>query len=390
MESSTQTYGAASAAKGNTRKVAPRSVPFFNYSALFTRQEEELVSIFRDVGRRGAFIMQQDLRDFERNLARFLSVKYAFGAADGTEAIVIALKASGVKPGDEVILPSHTYIATAAAVQLIGAVPVLADCGPDHMLSPESVRKVITSKTRAIMPVQLNGRTCDMDALQLIAEQHGLLIVEDAAQGLGSKFKGRYAGTFGSAGTFSFYPAKVLGCFGDGGAIVTNDDKVAEQIAILRDHGRNVDGTVVTWGYNCRLDNLQAAFLDFKLKTYPQEIARRREIASIYQSMLGSLAEVQLPPAPDADARHFDVYQNYEIEAERRDELKAYLETKSVRALVQWAGKAVHQFEALGFKAKPEYTERMFKRCLMIPMNTTLSNEDVQYVAQTILEFYGK
>jgi dTDP-4-amino-4,6-dideoxygalactose transaminase len=371
-------------------RIGKRAIPFFNYSALFSRQEEELVSIFRDVGRRGAFIMQQDLRTFEQNLAKFLGVKYAFGAADGTEAIVIALRASGVQSGDEVILPSHTYIATAGAVKQIGAVPVLADCGRDHMLDAASVAKLVTKKTRAVMPVQLNGRTCDMDALQEVTRQHDLLIVEDAAQGLGSQFNGKSAGTFGSAGTFSFYPAKVLGCFGDGGAVVTNDDKVAEQIAILRDHGRNPEGEVVAWGYNCRLDNLQAAFLDFKLKSYPQEIERRREIAALYQEHLGGLSELQLPPGPKADARHFDVYQNYELEADRRDELKVYLEENGIRSLIQWAGKAVHQFSSLGLNFKPEYTEKMFKRCLMIPMNTTLTNEDVLYVAQTIRDFYGK
>src|SRR5262249_33720194 len=156
-------------------------------------------------------------------------------------------------------------------------------------------------------------------ALQAVADKHGLVIVEDAAQGLGSKFRGRYAGTFGAAGTFSFYPAKVLGCFGDGGAVVTNDDAVARQIMLLRDHGRDEDGRVVAWGLNSRLDNLQAAILDFKLKTYPQEMARRREIAARYQAGLGDLPQVALPPAPDADPDHFDVYQNYEIEAEGRD-----------------------------------------------------------------------
>jgi dTDP-4-amino-4,6-dideoxygalactose transaminase len=371
-------------------RIAPRSVPFFNYSAIFKKDEDQLVDIFKDVGRRGAFIMQQDLKAFEKNLAAFLGVKYAFGMADGTEAILIGLMAAGVKPGDEVILPSHTYIATAASVHFAGAKPVLADCGPDHMLDPESVRKLITKKTKAIVPVQLNGRTCNMDAIMEIAAQHDLVVVEDAAQGLGSKYKGRSAGTFGAAGTFSFYPAKVLGCLGDGGGIVTNDDKVAEQIQILRDHGRNEAGLVVSWGFNCRLDNLQAAILDYKLKGYPNEIKRRREIAAIYQARLGDMAELHLPPGPDTNPEHFDVYQNYEIEAERRDELKAYLEKNGVRAIPQWAGKAVHQFESLGFAERPSYTEKMFTRCLMIPMNTTLENEDVEYVAQTIRDFYGK
>jgi dTDP-4-amino-4,6-dideoxygalactose transaminase len=370
---------------------ATRQIPFFNYPALYQAQEKEINDVLRDVMNRGAYIMQKDLVEFEKNVAAFLGVKHVFGVANGTDAIVIALRASGIQPGDDVIVPSHTFIASPASIKLVGANPILADCGPDHMLSPESVEKVMTAKTRAIMPVQLNGRTCNMDALQAIADKRKLKIVEDAAQGLGSKFGGRGAGTFGSAGTFSFYPAKLLGCFGDGGAVVTNDDAVAEQVNLLRDHGRASDGLIVTWGYNSRLDNMQAAVLNLKLKTFKADIGKRREIASLYDKRLKDLSEVLLPPAPDSDPKHFDVYQNYEIEADKRDELKAYLEQAGIRSIIQWGGKAVHQFPALGFsKENLAYTEKMFNRCLLIPMNTTLSTEDVEYICQTIRKFYGK
>lgn len=367
-----------------------RSIPFFNYSALFAEQEQELTGVILDVCRRGAYIMQKDLVAFEKNLAEFMGVKHAFGVANGTDAIWLGLKAVGIGPGDEVILPSHTYIATAASVHFVGATPVLADIGPDHMLDPVSVEKLITAKTKAIMPVQVNGRTCDMEALQAIADKHGLMIVEDSAQGLGSKFKGKSAGTFGKFGTISFYPAKLLGCFGDGGAVVTNDDAVAEKLALLRDHGRNAEGRVVAWGFNSRLDNLQAAILDFKLKDFPADIARRRAIAARYQDRLGGLKELTLPPAPDADPRHFDVYQNYELEADRRDELRAHLEQKGVRTIVQWAGTPVHQFGELDFQdVKLPATDAFFKRCMMLPMNTTLSDEDVDYICDQIIAFYG-
>ncbi|NBW66957.1 aminotransferase class V-fold PLP-dependent enzyme, partial [bacterium] len=203
-------------------------IPFFPYSDLFMADEAALTEVMMGVCRRGAFILQKDCLDFEANLAKFMGVKHAFGVANGTDAIIIGLKAAGIGAGDEVILPSHTYIASAASVHMVGATPVLAECGPDHMLDAADVEKRITPRTKAIMPVQVNGRTCDMDALQAVADKHKLLIVEDAAQGLGSKFKGRSAGTFGEFGTISFYPAKLLGCFGDGGAIVTNDDAMAE------------------------------------------------------------------------------------------------------------------------------------------------------------------
>lgn len=365
-------------------------IPFFPYADLFKRDEAALSEVMLDVCRRGAYILQKECRDFDANLAKFMGVKHAFGVANGTDAIIIGLKAVGIGPGDEVILPSHTYIATAASVHLVGATPVLAECGPDHMLDAADVEKRITPRTKAIMPVQINGRTCDMDALQAVADKHGLMIVEDAAQGLGSKFKGRCAGTFGKFGTISFYPAKLLGCFGDGGAIVTNDDDVAAQIALLKDHGRNEEGRVVAWGYNSRLDNMQAAVLDYKLKSFDKDIARRRAVAACYQAGLGDLVELTLPPAPDADDRHFDVYQNYELEADRRDELRAYLDSRGIKTIIQWAGTPVHQFKELGFTVELPKTDKFFTRFVMLPMNVVITDEEVDYIVSTIRGFYGK
>ncbi len=367
-----------------------RSIPFFPYSQLFTSQEAELTAVMVDVCRRGAYILQKDCRDLEANLAKFADVKHAFGVANGTDAIIIGLKAVGVGPGDEVILPSHTYIATAASVHMVGATPVLAECGADHMLDPADIEKRITPRTKAIMPVQVNGRTCDMDAIQAVADRHKLMVVEDAAQALGSKFKGQAAGTFGKFGTISFYPAKLLGCFGDGGAIFTNDDAIAGKIALLRDHGRNADGRVVAWGYNSRIDNLQAAILNFKLQTFPQDCERRRAVATRYQRGLGDLKELTLPPAPGADPRHHDVYQNYELEADRREELRAHLDVKGVRTIIQWAGTPVHQFRELGFTVQLPRTDAFFKRCFMLPMNAAISDDDVDYIIESIRGFYGK
>jgi dTDP-4-amino-4,6-dideoxygalactose transaminase len=369
---------------------AARSVPFFNYQKAFTANEEEYVGIFRDVMRRGAFIMQRDLEQFELNLARYLGVKYAFGLANCTDALIIALRAAGIGQGDEVIFPSHTMVASPSSVFFVGATPVAVDCGPDHLIDPAAALRAVTKRTRAIMPVQLNGRTADMDALGAIADEHGLIIVEDSAQGLGSRFKGKPAGTFGIAGTFSFYPAKILGCFGDGGALVTDHDEVARQTRLFRDHGRNADtGEVEMWGLNSRLDNLQAAILDFQFRDYQSIINRRRTLAAMYQQELGDVKQLVLPPAPDADPDHYDTYQNYEVEAESRDELRTFLRERGVGTLIQWGGKAVHQFERLGLRVSLPNTERLFTRCLMLPMNLTLSDDDVRYVAGVIREFYG-
>ena len=349
------------------------------------------MEVLRDVCGRGAYILQKDCQDFEHAMVQYTGAKYALGVANGTDAIWLGLRAVGIGPGDEVIVPSHTYIASVASIHFVGAKPVLADCGKDHMLDPASVRALVTERTRAIMPVQLNGRTCDMATLQEIADDHGLMIVEDAAQGLGSSFCGKMAGTFGKFGTISLYPAKLLGCFGDGGLVLTNDDEVAREVKLLRDHGRNDDGRVVAWGFNSRLDNVQAAVLNLKFKSFPHALHRRREIASQYQERLGDLSEMMLPPAPNSDARHYDVYQNYEVEADRRDELRAHLDQQGVRTIIQWGGTPVHQFGELGFKgATLPATDSLFKRCFLLPMHTALTGDDVEYICDAIRSFYGK
>jgi dTDP-4-amino-4,6-dideoxygalactose transaminase len=371
-----------------TTAVENRSIPFFNYKGAFTANEDDYVTIFRDVIRRGAFIQQRDLLRFEDNLRNYLGVKHAIGVGNATDGLVMAWRAAGLRLGDEVIFPSHTMVASPASVAHAGGIPIPVDCGRDHLIDPIAVEMAITERTRAIMPVQLNGRTADMDRIQRIADEHGLYIIEDSAQALGSQFKGRFAGTFGLAGVFSFYPAKILGCFGDGGAVITNDDAIARRVRLLRDHGRDETGEVVTWGFNSRLDNLQAAILDFQFRDYDSIISHRRLLASTYHSLLSGLSEVLLPPEPGADPDHFDVYQNYEIEADRRDELKEFLSQNGIGTIIQWGGKAVHQFTALGLKCNLPYTERLFDRCLMLPMNMMVRTDDVEYICSRISTFY--
>jgi len=357
---------------------------------VFKSKEEDFIRIFKEVGNRGAFILQKDLVEFEEGIAKFTGTNYCLGVANGTDALWLALMAAGIGKGDEVILSSHTYIATAAAIHFVGAKPVPADCKTDHMIDPESVEKLITSKTKAIMPTQLNGRCCDMDSLNLLANKYNLIIIEDAAQGLGAKFKGNGIGHYSKGATISFYPAKNLGSFGDAGAFITNDKEMYEKVMLLRDHGRNDEGKFVMWGFNSRLDNLQAAFLNFKLSYYNDEIARRREIAQLYDDNLKDIKELLLPPPPEASSSYFDVYQNYEIEAKKRDDLKLFLKENGIGTLIQWNGQPVHTINTLGFEnIILPYTEEMFTKCLMLPMNTSLSNEDVLYVCTQIKAFYG-
>ena len=372
--------------------IAPQSevtaIPFFNYPRVFMDHEEEFVSIFREVGRAGAFILQRHLSNFESNLANFVGARYSVGVGNATDGLLFALRAAGIGPEDEVILSSHTMVATAAAVHFAGAIPVPVECGADHLIDPAAVEAAITPATRAIMPTQLNGRVCDMDALIAIADRKGLLIVEDAAQGLGARFKGRCAGTFGLASAISFYPAKVLGCFGDGGAVVTDGEFVRDRVREMRDHGRNPDGHIVSWGMNSRLDNLQAAFLDAQLKQYAQVIDRRRRLASMYDERLRDITELALPPAPST-GDHFDIFQNYEIEADRRDELQAFLRARRIGTLIQWGGQAVHQLGELGFQQTLPRTDRLFGRLLLLPLNLSMQDADLERVCEAIADFYG-
>jgi dTDP-4-amino-4,6-dideoxygalactose transaminase len=368
-----------------------REVPFFNYRGAFAAHEEEFVAIFRDIIHRGAYIQQRDLADFEARLASYMGVKHAFGVANATDGLIMIARAAGLRAGDEAIFPSHTMVASPASVAHVGATPVPVEClDRDHLIDPDAIEAAITKRTRAILPVHLNGRTCQMDRIMEIAKRHNLLVLEDAAQALGSKFRGRAAGTFGLAAAISFYPAKILGCLGDGGAVVTNDDEVARKIRLLRDHGRNDNGDVEMWGLNSRLDNLQAAILDAQFKKYDVIVNRRRNIAAQYQSELGDLSDLVLPPPPDDDRDHFDVFQNYELEADRRDALRAHLSASGIGTLLQWGGKAVHEFRGLGFTQSLPRTERFFKRCIMLPMNMTVTDDEIAYIVSCIRDFYGR
>lgn len=366
-----------------------RKVPFFNYPDVYLDCAEDIQRIVDDVGRRGAFIMQKDLEEFEQNIAQYLGIKHVIGLANATDALYLLCRASGLGPGDEVIFCTHTMVATASGIHFSGATPVPVETGWDHQMDPKSVEQAITAKTKAIMPTQLNGRCADMDALQEIADRHGLFILEDSAQALGAKYKGRCAGSFGRGGVISFYPAKTLGCLGDGGCVITNDDEVAEKCRLYRDHGRIDTLEVVAWCLNSRLDNLQAAILNHKFKTYGQAIERRRQIARLYQERLSGLEQLVLPPGPDDDPDRFDIFQNYEIQAQKRDELKEHLAENGVGTIIQWGGFPVHAMRKLGFSQSLPYTEELFERLLLLPMNTSLSDDDVEYVCAAIIEFYG-
>lgn len=364
-------------------------IPFFNYPKIYAEEKEAFNEIFQEVCSRGAFIMQKDLSDFEQELAEYIGCKHVIGVADGTVALNLSLKAAGLKKGQEVIISSHTFIATAAAIKDAGGIPVVSDCLSDSSISPKSIENMISEKTAIIMPTQLNGRCCQMDEIQEIADKNKLKIVEDSCQSLGATYKNKKAGLFGVAGSYSFFPAKTLGCFGDGGAIATNSDEAADLILKLRNHGRDPSGYVSEFGINGRLDNLQAAILKHKLKSYDLYINKRREIASLYYSKLNHIGDILLPPAPNNEGENFDIFQNYEIQVKERAKLKEYLLKNGIGTIIQWGGWMIHQFKDLNLKSDHNYAEEMSKRMLLLPMNHYLTLEEVEYICDKILNYYG-
>ena len=362
-------------------------VPFVDPRTHYQRLKPEIDAAIVECLSKGDLIYRQQLRDFEEKLAAFVGVKYAVGVNSGYHALHFALLGAGVGPGDEVITVAHTFVATVSAIVHCGARPVLVDVRDDYNMDPDAVERAITPRTKVILPVHLNGRVCDMDRIMAIADGYGLPVIEDAAQALGASFKGRRAGSFGLAGCFSFYPFKVLGGFGDGGALVTNDPKVARMASLLRYNGEDREtGEYHYHGYTALLDNVQAAVLSVKLRYLPQWIDHRRKVASLYQEGLRDIPEVRLPPF-DGDG-HFDIFQNYVIRTAQRDALRAYLKEQGVETLVHWF-KPMWEHKGLGLEdPRLPVTERLCREVLSLPMSAETTEEHVEITVECIRNFF--
>jgi dTDP-4-amino-4,6-dideoxygalactose transaminase len=364
-------------------------VPFVNYPEHYRRMWDDTMKAISDALSHGDLIMRDQLRKFEEGIASFCGSKYAVGVNSGTDAIFLSLRVAGIGPGDEVITVAHTFVATVAVIIHNGARPVLVDVGEDYNMDMSQVEAAITPSTKAIVPVYLNGRCCDMDKLMNIAASHHLIVIEDAAQALGASYGGKKAGTFGLTGCFSLYPAKLLGAAGDGGIVTTDSEDIARQIQLLRDHGQDrATGEILGYGFNSRLDNLQAAILNVKMKYLTRWIERRREIASRYQQGLSGVPQVKLPPPPQNQGRYYDVFTNYAIMAEDRDKLVAHLKESGVEIIVSWP-KPMHHHAALGLgHFRLPQTEKISREVLSLPLNTEISNEQVDYVIKSVRSFY--
>ena len=364
-------------------------VPFVNYPKHYGNMEGEIDAVIKEILLHGDFILREHLSSFETNLGSFLGVNYGIGVNSGTDALYFSLLATGIKPGDEVITVAHTFLATVGAIVNCGATPVLVDVDNDHNMNVDLLEKAITPRTRAIIPVHLNGRLCDMERVMAIADRHNLIVVEDAAQALGTTFDGRKGGSFGLTGCFSFYPAKILGTAGDGGMVVTNDETLAAKIRALRDNGRVMgQDEVIGYGFNSRLDNLHAAILDVKLKYVPQWIERRREIASIYEDGLSKLREVETPPPPQNGGRYYDAFQNYVIRTKKRDELVHYLRENGVEILISWPIPMHHQPALKLNHFKLPETEAISREVLSLPLYPELTDGQAGFVIDAVRSFF--
>jgi len=365
-----------------------RKVRFVEPAKVYRMMKDELDAAYFDVMSRGELIDRGHLRGFEENLARYVGTKYAVGLNSGYDALHMSLRAAGIGAGDEVIVPAHTFVATCSAVVNVDATPVLVDVGRDFNIDPEQVETAITPKTRAIIAVHLSGYMADMPRIMKIAEKHGIVVIEDACQSLGSSIDGRKAGSWGRTGCWSFYPFKILGGYGDGGAITTDDPEVAVFARRMRYNGEDREtGEYHGHGFTCLLDNLQAAFLDVKLRHLPAAIIRRKAVAERYRRGLRDIPDLLLP---HYDKPGFDhVYQNYTLRAKQGNGFSEYLKKNGIEVLTQFR-KPYYKHQALKLvdRGFPE-TEALSREVCSLPMNVELSDEEIDYVIRTVRSFYG-
>lgn len=365
-----------------------RSVPFLDLSLLHREIRESLDEACRRVLDSGWFIMGPELEAFEAEFASYCGVKHCIGVGNGLEALHLLLRAYGVGPGDEVIVPSNTFIATWLAVSECGATPVPVEPNPQtHNIEAPCIAEAITVRTKAIMPVHLYGQTADMDPINELAHKHSLIVIEDAAQAQGALYKGRRAGSLGDAAGTSFYPGKNLGALGDGGAVLTSDDDIAAKVRRLRNYGSRVKYEHEVAGYNSRLDEIQAALLRVKLGVLDQWNARRKEIAACYGRLLAELP-IGLPIAPDyADP----VWHLYVIRSHQRDQLRTQLESLGVSTVIHYPIPPHRQacYSEFSNHALP-IAEQLANEVLSIPMSPAMGLKDAEYVAGAIRELLLK
>jgi dTDP-4-amino-4,6-dideoxygalactose transaminase len=364
------------------------SISFSGLSEQYTDIKEKIDSAIKQVLESGWYILGEELKAFEEEFAKYCQVKYAVGCASGTEAIALSLMALNIKQGDEVITVPNTAVPTVSAISMVGAKPVFVDIDNHFLIDVSRIEKVITKKTKAIMPVHLYGQMADMTEITKIAKKHNLRVVEDACQAHGAEYKGRKAGSWADLGCFSFYPTKNLGGYGDGGAVTTNSKALYERLLMLRNYGQSRRYYHAVKGINSRLDEIQAAILKVKLKYLDQWNKQRRVIAQIYNDLL---KDICIAPHQKGNAYH--IFHLYVIRVNKRGVIQSYLKTHGIDTLIHYPIPVHLQkaYEKLGYqKGDFSVTEQFAEEILSLPMHPYLENKDVKYICQKICEITRK
>ncbi|HNY51294.1 MAG TPA: DegT/DnrJ/EryC1/StrS family aminotransferase [Smithella sp.] len=361
-----------------------KQIPFLDLKALYLEIKDELDAAYRRVMESGWYILGREVEAFEKEFAQYCGVKHCIGVGNGLEALHLIIRAMGIGPGDEVIVPANTYIATWLAVTYAGATPVPVE--PDertYNMDSNRIEKAVTPRTRAILPVHLYGQPADMEPIMEIAKKYNLKVIEDAAQAHGARYKGKRTGGLGDAAGFSFYPGKNLGAFGDGGAVTTNDDDLADRISVLRNYGSHKKYYNECKGFNSRLDELQAAFLRVKLKKLDEWNSRRQRIADVYLKELKGIEQIVLPYVPRWAE---PVWHLFIIRSPKRDALQKHLEQNGIQTMIHYPVPPHKQqaYVEMNHLNLP-ITERIHQEVLSLPMGPTLSNEETKKIIDTII-----
>lgn len=371
-----------------------RNIPLLDLNAQHRAISDEVLAAVMRVAHSGQFVLGEEVRTFEDEIAPYCGAKYAAGCASGSDALLLALMALGIGPGDKVLTTPYTFFATVSAVARLGATPVFADIDADTFnLDPHQAARALSRhpEVRAIIPVHLFGGCADMDAFHTLADSRGIFLIEDAAQAIGSEYKGRRAGSMSHIGCLSFYPTKNLGAFGDGGMLVTSDEALAGKLRVLRVHGARQKYCHEWIGINSRLDAIQAAVLRVKLKHLDVWTERRRRNADLYRQLIRELGiPIRAPEAKPYQTRH--TYNQFVIQAHRRDELQAHLKAQGIGTEIYYPVPMHLQkcFAGLGCHAGDfPITERLANESLALPVYPELQREDIEYVCRAMKAFYS-
>jgi dTDP-4-amino-4,6-dideoxygalactose transaminase len=362
------------------------NIPYVDIGAQTKLLKKDLLLAIEEVLDHGNFILGKEVQFFEERFASYCGVRFAVGVNSGTDALFLSLKALGIGQGDEVITAPNSFIASASVIIAAGAKPVFVDVRNDYNINPDLIEQAITPLTRAIIPVHLTGRPADMDPILEIAGKYKIKVIEDAAQAVGAKYRDKKVGALGDIGCFSLHPLKTLNACGDGGIITTDNEKIFEELCRLRNFGLvNRDETVV-WGYNSRLDSLQAAILLVKLKWLDEWNTKRRQNAKVYTSKLKDIVDV-----PGAQPHEFCVFHTYVVQTEKRSELQDYLQNNGIGTRIHYPIPIHLQPAAreLGYKkgAFP-VCEEQSQRILSLPIHQGMKEKHVHYVTDNIISFY--